>query len=102
MAAEFSPKAGILSMRAWKAELLAGGIRAGNGPTALSTSRQRPRWASWGCAQTSLMVLTPALAMLAASRRSTTCARDKDAKAVTIRTRKASLRSEEHTSELQS
>ena len=44
------------------------------GPLAVPTSVQRPRALSCGCAHTSFMVLTWALAICASSSRSTTCA----------------------------
>ena len=47
----------------------AGGMSAGIGPTGVATSVQRSRAASCGCAHTSAMLLTCALAICACSRR---------------------------------
>ena len=54
---------------------LPGGSSAGTGPADVPTSRQRSRAASCGCSHTSCMVFTRALAIFAASSRSSTCGR---------------------------
>ena len=69
-----SPSAGTGSMRGAFVPG-AGGSSAGSGPAGEPTSRQRPRAFSCGCSHTSCIVLTRALAICAASSRSTTCAR---------------------------
>ena len=51
--------------------MVAGGSIAGNGPTDVSMSRQRPRAASCGCSANCWTVRIRALAMRAFSRRST-------------------------------
>ena len=61
-----------------------GGSMAGTGPLAVPTSVQRPRALSCGCAHTSSIVLTCALAICASSSRSTTCAPVSGLKASTM------------------
>ncbi len=77
-------------MRGTKALLLAGGNNAGRRPAGLSMEVQRCRACNCGCAQTPAMSLTWALAICACSRRATTSAAGKAAKASTISARSSS------------
>ena len=73
-----------------EALLLAGGNNAGRRPAGLSMEVQRCRACNCGCAQTPAMSLTWALAICACSRRATTSAAGKAAKASTISARSSS------------
>ncbi len=82
-----APSAGTGSMRG--AARAPGGSSAGTRPTGLSTSTQRSRAASCGCAQTSAMLLTRALAICAASSLRLDLLGGQRAKAASISSRSA-------------
>ena len=83
-----SPSAGTGSMRGPSSQVPGGSI-AGSVPAGEPTSRQRSRAFSCGCSHTSCIVLTRALAICAASSRSTTCGAVSGANVSTMSSRSA-------------
>ena len=73
-----------------RSPVIPGGSSAGTAPAGVSTSVQRPRAFSCGCAQTSAMPLTCALAICASSSSATSCAASSAAKRSTMIVRSAS------------